>query len=263
MDSHTKGICRLGIVPVRIEPSEKAEMVTQLIFGDHYSVNQLSDNGKWANITIESDQYNGWIDILLHKEISEEYFNHLNQIEFKISTDITSTILYKKRLIQVVMGSILPLSSQELFDVTEQFAFNGSAKNIGEKQDFEFLKQILKNYMNAPYLWGGKTPFGIDCSGLTQMSFKLCGYLLKRDAHQQYHQGSEVESISQALPGDLAFFKNENNAITHVGVVMENETILHASGYVRIDKLDEKGIYREDFSNYTHILAGIRRILKT
>lgn len=263
MNSQTKGICRLGIVPVRAEPNEKAEMVTQLIFGDHYSVNHFSDNGKWANINIEADQYNGWIDTLLHKEISEEYFNHLNQIEFKISTDISSTILYKKRLIQIVMGSILPLSSHELFDVTEQFAFNGGAKSIGEKQGFEFLNRMLKNYMNAPYLWGGKTPFGIDCSGLTQMSFKLCGYMLKRDAHQQYLQGTEVPSLTGALPGDLAFFNNENNVITHVGIVMENGDILHASGYVRIDKLDEKGIYREDFSNYTHNLAGIRRILKT
>ncbi len=263
MDSQTKGICRLGIVPVRAEPSEKSEMVTQLIFGDHYSVNQLSDDGKWVYITIEFDQYNGWIDLLLHQEISNEYFNHLNQIEFKIATDISSTILYKKRLIQIVMGSVLPLSSHELFDVTEQFAFNGGAKGIGEKQGFEFLKQILKNYMNAPYLWGGKTPFGIDCSGLTQMSFKLCGYMLKRDAHQQYLQGTEVGSIAEALPGDLAFFNNEKGSITHVGIVMENQGILHASGYVRMDKLDEKGIYREDFSNYTHNLAGIRRILKT
>jgi len=261
MEQQEKGICRLGIVPVRADANDKAEIVTQLLFGDHYSIIKFSDDNKWLFIVVEFDQYEGWIDAKQHTEISEEYFNHLNGTEFKISTDINSTILYKRRLLQIVIGSVLPISSSELFEVNEQYAFNGTSKNIGEKRGFEFLKQIVKNYMNAPYLWGGKTPFGIDCSGLTQQVFKLCGYKLKRDAHQQCLQGVEISSLADALPGDLAFFKNENNSISHVGILMEDQDFIHASGFVRKDKLDENGVYNEELSTYTHILAGIKRIL--
>ena len=263
MKSLIKGICRLGMVPVRADSNDQAEMLSQLIFGDNYSVNNFSKDGKWINITIEFDQYEGWIDTKQHTEISEDYFDHINNTEFKISTDITSTILYKKRLIQIVSGSILPISSYELFEVNEQFAFNGASKNIGDRQGFDFMKQIIKNYMNAPYLWGGKTPFGTDCSGFIQQIFKLCGYKLKRDASQQYEQGTIVASLTDARPGDLAFFKNEKNRISHVGVIMEDQHFIHASGYVRRDKLDENGIFNEELSTYTHILVAIKRILKT
>lgn len=258
-----KGICRLGIVPVRAADSDQSEMVTQLLFGDHYAVTEQSENGKWVKIIIEFDKYEGWIDIKQHTEISDEYFNHLNGTEFKIATDINSTILYKKRLLQIVIGSVLPISSSELFEVNEQLAFNGQSKNIGEKLGYDFLKQIIKNYMNAPYLWGGKTPFGIDCSGLTQQVYKLCGYKLKRDAVQQYQQGIPVGSMTDALPGDLAFFKNGKGKISHVGILMEDQDFIHASGHVRRDKLDENGIFNEELSSYTHNLDGIRRIFVT
>lgn len=263
MNEEIKGICRLGIVPVRADSSDQSEMVTQLLFGDHYTVLEISQDAKWMRIRIEFDQYEGWIDAKQHIEIPEEYFNHLNNTEFKIATDVYSTILYKKRIIQIPLGSVLPISSSELFEISEQYAFNGSSKNMGERQGLEFLKQILKSYMNAPYLWGGKTPFGIDCSGLTQQVFRLCGYSLPRDARQQFKQGESVSSLAEALPGDLAFFENEQQQISHVGILMEDQDIIHASGYVRKDKLDENGIYSEEFSIYTHILAGIKRILKT
>ena len=263
MNIQTKGICRLSIVPVRADSNDQAEMITQLLFGDHYSVDEFSIDRKWTKITIDFDQYQGWISTNQHTEIPEAYFNHLNNTEFKISTDITSTILYKKRLIQIVIGSVLPISSSELFEVNEQFAFNGASKNIGEKLHIDFLKQTIKSYLNAPYLWGGKTPFGIDCSGLTQQIFKLCGYKLKRDAHQQFLQGVPVASLAESLPGDLAFFKSEKERISHVGIIMENQDIFHASGYVRKDKVDEKGIFNQDLSTYTHNLGGIRRIFRT
>ena len=125
------------------------------------------------------------------------------------------------------------------------------------------MKQILKCYLNAPYLWGGKSPYGIDCSGLTQQVYKICGYKLKRDANQQYQQGVEIMSLSEAVPGDLGFFKNHKGDISHTGILIEDQDFIHASGYVRRDKLDENGIFNEELSTYTHNLAGIRRILIT
>ncbi len=263
MEIDKKGICRLGIVPVRAMPSDRSEMVTQLLFGDYYNMRQLSEDGKWGRIAIAYDGYEGWIDMKQHTEIPEEYYEYLQNTEFKISTDLISTILYKKRLIQIIIGSLLPISTSELFDVEEHLAFNGAAKSSGEKMGFEFLKQMTVKFMNAPYLWGGKTPFGTDCSGFTQQVFKLCGYKLKRDAHQQYHQGHTVAGLSEARPGDLAFFKNDTGQITHVGIYMEDQDIIHASGYVRRDKLDENGIFNEELSTYTHKLAGLRRILRS
>ena len=263
MENGQKGICRLSVVPVREQGSDRAEIVTQLLFGDHYSVTESSADAKWLRIRVEFDQYEGWIDSKQHTEISQEYFDHLNNTEFKIATDVTSSILYKKHLLQIVIGSILPISSSELFEVNEQFAFNGASKNMGHRKGYEYLRQTAKLYMNAPYMWGGKTPFGIDCSGLTQQLFKLCGYKLNRDANQQFQQGVKVASLKETKPGDLAFFANDKGKITHVGIIMDDQKILHASGYVRKDKLDEKGIFNEELSSYTHNLEGLKRIFVT
>lgn len=263
MEAMGHGICRLALVPVRAEASDKSEMVTQLLFGEQYSVLEISANKKWVRIRMSYDGYEGWIDALQHKEISNEYYDHLSSTEFKIATDITSTILYKGRLLQILIGSILPISSAELFEMNEKLAFNGSSKNLGDRKGYDFLKEILKNYMNAPYLWGGRTPFGIDCSGFTQQVFKLCGYALKRDSTEQYLQGEKVNDLSQTIPGDLAFFQNDKMVIHHVGIVMEDQSIVHASGFVRLDKLDDKGIFNEEMLSYSHRLAGFRRIFKT
>ena len=257
-----KGICRLGIVAVRREPHDTAEMVTQLLFGDHYRMLETSQDRKWHKIQVEFDGYEGWIDAKQHYEISDDYFEYLNQIEFKICTDLTSEILYQKNLVHIVIGSVLPISSSELFDVHEHLAFNGEAKNLGEKRDYEFLKNTARKYLQSPYLWGGKSPFGIDCSGFVQQVFRICGYRLKRDAVQQFLQGVAVE-FSSLKPGDLAFFRNDKHDITHVGIVLEENKIIHASGWVRVDFLDEHGIFNENIKAHTHQLAGLRRILKT
>jgi hypothetical protein len=260
--SMEKGICRICIVPVRREPSDKAEMVTQLLFGDHYTVMEYSGDGKWVRISIYYDEYEGWIDVKQHKRISEEYFEEINNNEFRICTDLIAPILYKKKPLQIVLGSILPLAHTELFDIEEQFAFNGEAKRLGQRREFDFLKFITLKYLNAPYLWGGKSPFGIDCSGFTQMVFKLTGYRLKRDTSQQVLQGENIAGLEEALPGDLIFCRNEDKQISHVGILLEDKKIIHASGSVRVDFLDERGIFNRSMNEYTHRMAEIKRILR-
>lgn len=255
------GVCRLSLVPVRAETSDKTEQVTQLLFGDHYEVIDQKPDRKWLKIKIHYDQYEGWIDERQHHPISKEYFEYLNHAEFKITTDVTSSILYNKSRQVILMGSMIPISSSELFKMEEQFAFIGEAKNLGQKREFEFLRNTAIKYLNSPYFWGGKSTFGIDCSGLTQMVFKICGYRLLRDSSQQAIQGKPVNTIQDAKPGDLAFFKSKEDKISHVGIVLEQEKIIHASGRVRVDPLTEQGILNQESKVYTHQFSHLRRIL--
>lgn len=255
------GVCRLSLVSVRAEASDKAELVTQLLFGDHYEVTETSADKKWVRITIAFDQYQGWMDAKQHHSISKEHFEYLQRAELKITTDISTSILYNKVPLPILMGSIIPISSAELFKMEEQFAFNGEAKNLGLKREFEFLRITANRYLNAPYLWGGKSPFGIDCSGFTQQVFKICGYSLLRDAKHQATQGKAVRSLSETKPGDLAFFKNAQETIVHVGIVYANAQIIHASGKVRLDVLNEQGIVQHETGMISHQLSHFRRIL--
>ena len=257
-----KGICRLSIVPVRKDPAHSSELVTQLLFGDHYTVLSVTPDGKWIHIKMYFDGYEGWIEINQHKEISEEYFYDIINNEFKISTEITSSVLYKKKTLQIVMGSILPIAHTELFDIEGQFAFNGDSKNLGQKRDYDFAKTIALKYLNTPYMWGGKTPYGIDCSGLVQMVFKIAGYKLKRDTSEQVRQGVIVSDLKGSKPGDIAFFSDDKGKIAHVGIIIDNSKIIHAYGQVRVDLLDQKGIFNEKNKIYTHKLEYIKRILR-
>ena len=256
-----KGVCRLSIVPVRTKPLDSSEMVTQLLFGDHYSVVEESNRGKWVRIKVHNDGYEGWIDKKQHYFITEAYFEQINSADYKVCLDRATTILFKKRTLPILLGSVLPIASVELFKLEEQFAFNGESKSLGEVWPFERLKQVAFKYLNAPYLWGGKTPFGIDCSGFTQMVFKICGYRLERDSAMQCNQGRVVDTLVQAEPGDLCFFGTKTK-INHVGILLENERIIHASGFVRIDEITEEGIINKDTGEKTHNINSIRRIIK-
>lgn len=254
------GVCRLSLIPVRAEGNDKAELTTQLLFGEHYEVLLGSKDKKWLKIKMHFDQYEGWIDARQHHSISKDHFDYINRADFKISTDITTSILYNKTPLAILMGSIIPISGSELFKMEEQFAFNGESKSLGQKRDFEFLSITAKKYLNAPYLWGGKSPFGIDCSGFVQMVFKVNGYRMLRDSAQQAKQGKAV-SFSELLPGDLVFFKNKENQVVHVGIFLGEDKVIHASGKVRIDHLNEEGILHSESRVYTHSFSHARRIL--
>lgn len=260
MDAIDYGVCRLSVVPVRLAPSDKAEQVTQLLFGDLYEVLALDPTGGWCRIRIAFDAYEGWVDYKQHHRVSVEYFAYCNKAEFKITTDLTSSMLYNKSPQLILIGSMIPISSSELFKMEEQFAFNGEAKNLGQKREADFIRQIARKYLNAPYQWGGKTPFGIDCSGFVQMVYKIAGYKLGRDSSQQATQGREVP-LAEAKPGDLAFFARENGQIYHVGILQGGEKIIHSSGFVRVDAIDAQGIIHAITGEYTHKLAAVRRIL--
>ncbi|MBK7084827.1 MAG: C40 family peptidase [Flavobacteriales bacterium] len=128
----------------------------------------------------------------------------------------------------------------------------------GERADL--IDAYMHPFLGAPYLWGGRTPTGVDCSGLTQMLFMLMGIYLPRDAYQQAEEGDPVELVDLAEPGDLAFFDNAEGRITHVGIVLPERRILHASGRVRIDALDQEGIFDAEQGKYSHKLRLVKRV---
>ena len=255
------GVSRLAIVPVRKASGDGAEQITQLLFGDHYEVHAVSHKREWASIRIISDQSEGWIDNLQHHSITPEYLEQINQADFKITLDTASTILYKKSPLTIVLGSIVPISTSELFKIEEQLLFNGEAKSLSQRRDFEFLKTVALKYTNAPSQCGGKSPFGIDAGGFVPMVFKICGYRLPRDVIQQSTQGKKVKSLGEAHAGDLAFFSNKESKPFHAGILLGGEKIIHPAGKVRIDHFNEEGILNAETKIYTHHLAEIRRVL--
>lgn len=250
------GICNLAIVPLRLEPSDRSEMTSQLLFGEHFKV--LEQTPKWSRIELAFDGYNGWIDNKQFREITEADYVKLTSGEIVLSGDLIEYISTPKNgLITIPLGATLSFLNSTIN--TEGFAFDGtSVSGIKTKKDFIETAFL---YMNSPYLWGGRTPFGIDCSGFVQMVYKLNGFKLLRDASQQATQGEALSFIEESEPGDLAFFDNEEGRIIHVGIIMEDNYIIHAHGQVRIDRLDHLGIYNIDTKRHTHKLRVIKKII--
>ena len=253
------GICNLSIIPVRLEPSDKVEMTSQILFGEHFKV--LEKQKKWSKIRIAFDKYEGWIDNNQYLEITEEVYQDINTSQIHLSGELIDFITDENQyLIPISLGSTLPFfKNQEVQIDTSVLKYDGAVfSEILEKR--LIIKTAFK-YLNTPYLWGGKTPFGIDCSGFTQMVYKLCGYNLFRDASQQATQGEVLSFIEESEPGDLAFFDDNEGNIVHVGIIMKDNYIIHAHGKVRIDRLDHSGIYNVDSHKHTHKLRVIKKII--
>jgi hypothetical protein len=251
------GIATLSIIPVRKHPAHTSEQVSQLLFGETYEVNFMQD--AWLRITCSNDGYEGWIHHLQHKSLTDKDFAAIIENEAGIALELASGISSSNYAVPIVCGSSLPGFDGVNFKIgKEKFIYNGQAV-LPESQNVSVMERIALRYLNAPYQWGGRSPFGIDCSGFTQIVFKFCGYSLRRDAYQQAEQGTPLNFVEEACLGDLAFFTNEENHITHVGIVLKDQRIIHASGKVRIDKLDHFGIYNTETKKYSHRLKLIKR----
>lgn len=246
------GICNLSIVPLRLEALDTSEMVSQVLYGDLFKVIEVRKS--WVKIRLAFDKYEGWIDIKQYQEITADDYKILTSETPKLSKDLIEFVeAENQELYSIPLGS--QLNALSLLKHT----FDGDISN--GTQDKSQLISTAFNYLNAPYLWGGKTPFGIDCSGFTQMVYKINGYKLLRDASQQATQGDALSFIEESEPGDLAFFDNNEGAITHVGIIMKDNYIIHAHGKVRIDRLDHSGIYNVDKKIHTHKLRVIKKII--
>lgn len=235
------GICKLSVVPMRKDAFHTSELVSELLFNDIYKI--IEENDDWLKIQCLYDSYEGWIRKLQHHEISEdEYKEYLSKEKYIINTPM---IFYENTMLS--FGS-------KVFEKIE-----GSIP-LEKKYNRDVITEVAIRMLNVPYRWGGKSIMGIDCSAYVQLCAKIAGYKLPRDASQQFDFGTVIDNISESQSGDIAFFENENHRIIHVGILLSNKEIIHASGKVRIDNIDETGIFNKELNKYTHRLSKIKRL---
>jgi cell wall-associated NlpC family hydrolase len=250
-------ICFLSVIPIRANPSHASEMVSQILFGEVFKI--LEKKEEWLFIETQYDNYTGWIDEKQALEIDSESGERSGYV----TLDVTTMALkgeYKQPF-YLPAGSCLPLYADGKCQVGKDF-YQIISNNITIPNPDDFtadVAEIAKRFLNVPYLWGGRTHFGIDCSGFSQIVFKILGIKLNRDASQQAEQGELVNFLPEAKAGDLAFFDNEEGRITHVGIMLNNSQIIHASGRVKIDRIDNQGIFSSDLKKYSHKLRIIKR----
>jgi len=255
------GVCYLSVVPCRLESSDTSEMVTQLLFGETIKIYEEKKKN-WRRAKTAFDDYDCWIDEKQITYISEEEFEKINTN--RVSSELVHVIenTSSELITPICIGSSLPNYKNKLIKFgNTQFLFSGQSIDTSKSISKSKITENAMMYLNAPYLWGGRSPFGVDCSGFTQVVYKMNGYKLPRDASQQSEIGQTLSFIEESESGDLAFFDNDEGNIIHVGIMLENNYIIHASGKVRIDKIDHQGIYNVDTNSYSHRLRLIKKIL--
>ncbi|MDX5321083.1 MAG: C40 family peptidase [Bacteroidota bacterium] len=241
-----QGIAHLSCIPLRAEPTSKSEMVSQLLMGETYQI--IEEQGDWFRIRMDWDHYEGWINstqLLLRDEVLPTRLITTSPVSYAI--DQGNRVLS--------MGSELSIQEAGYMLRHENHVIEISAQNAQTDPVF-----LAKTFLGTPYLWGGRTFMGIDCSGLIQVIAKAKHKAIFRDARDQVQLGEVVSFIQEVQPGDLAFFDNEEGNIVHVGLLISQEEIIHAHGSVRIDRFDSRGIFNREKGKYSHNLRVIKRL---
>lgn len=250
-------ICSVSVAPLRLTPSHAAEQVSQLLLGEKMEILEVEKSG-WAKIRNKYDDYEGWCKLSQLTIIPKKIYNKEPKI---IAAKPTDKLLVDGREIWLPIGAELSKTTFELGELKAIFK-SKKLKNITALSLSEQLKENAYLFLHSPYQWGGRSLAGIDCSGFTQLLYKLVHIKLPRDASQQANCGSTIDFLQNAHCGDLAFFDNEAGTITHVGMLLDNSTIIHAtdsSGKVVVDKIDNGGIISTSLKVRTHNLRLVKR----
>ena len=233
-----KGICTVSVAAIRAEQSHQSEMTSQILYGE--TVDILEKAAKFIKITKHPDGYEGCVDVQQSSEISEEYFQQRK-------TELVQNTLQMYSTSQGVI--LLSIGSEVNSEKADPIFFKT-----------EKVSETAQKFFNVPYLWSGRSYFGIDCSGFVQLVYKVHGISLPREAHQQSEVGEVLSFVEESKPGDLAFFENVDGQISHVGMMLEDQNIIHAYGKVRIDSLDSTGIFNKELNKHTHKLRFLRSV---
>lgn len=249
-------MCCVGVSPMRAEPSHRSEMVSQQLFGEKSFV--IERSAGWVKIQLRYDGYQGWVQQSHVVQIDDDIYN---KNEKGLTSEWINEVDYNGHIMYVPMGSsVSAFKNGMAFWRKNSVHFKGKTWDPEEiKLNPKLIKQIAFKFLNTSYLWGGKSVFGIDCSGYAQMVFKFLNIYLPRDAWMQAEQGETVNFLQEAHCGDLAFFDNEEGKIIHVGILLNENEIIHSSGKVRIDKIDTQGILNMETKQRTHKLRIIKR----
>jgi cell wall-associated NlpC family hydrolase len=252
-------VCAVPVCPVRAEASHRSEQVSQLLFGEACEL--LEASGDFLRIKCRYDDYEGWCQGNQLREITEEVYKIVGT---KLAAEWVNEIIFNRKKMFVPFASQLDfLEKDRGFNNINEVVYNGiSVVSTSQSFSEETLKKIAETYVNTAYQWGGRSVFGVDCSGFTQVVFKCMNIRLLRDASQQATQGDAIGFLMEAKPGDLAFFDNNEGKITHVGILLNANTIIHASAKVRIDTIDNFGIVNGETGKRTHTLRVIKRIVQ-
>ena len=248
-------ICENVFVPLRAAPTHRAEMLSQVLFGEKYTI--IEESGHWIKIETKFDNYRGWIDLnhLQHTEDQDSLPGYvLNRSMLCFKRDKTRFVL------EAGCEIYRPDFENKIFHVGESIYTACAEFDESYISPAGSLSDTAMKFVNTPYIWGGRIPSGIDCSGLTQLVFKIHGIKLPRNASQQADIGEIINFIEETQPGDLAFFDDESGHISHVGMIISQGLIIHASGRVRIDMIDHQGIFRQESCKYSHHLRLIKRV---
>lgn len=258
MSEKEYAIVTVPTAPVRVKPNHKLEMSNQLLFGEAVKILKKKDDN-WIKVESLYDGYVGW---LTHHLITRVDADVAVRPCTLLAPKFLNSIQFKEQVMQIPLGSSLPgLKNKKGIIGGFSYSYNGKPINTQAITDKSaILIANAMQWLNAPYMWGGKTLLGVDCSGFCQTMYKLIGIQLCRDAWQQATQGLPVKSLKEALPCDLAFFE-ETDKIAHVGILLGSNKIIHAAGKVRIDKIDKKGIINTDTGIRTHRLKIIKRYI--
>lgn len=259
-----KAIALHSVVPVRTEAREGAEQSTQMLFGELCTI--LEKKPRWNRIKLDSDGQEGWVDEKMISPIGGKDYTTYKKAYASAAT-VVFPMAYAMsenngQTIPLTAGTRLTNCAQGRFEVLGVgFRIDPSMVRTQPLElNLQTLLETTRFFINVPYLWGGKNALGMDCSGFTQVVMSLFGKHLLRNASEQATQGRAVADLKKAKAGDLVFFDHEDGKISHVGIVIDSERVIHCSGRVKVEKLDSNGIFSAEFGQYTHHLVSIRRV---
>jgi cell wall-associated NlpC family hydrolase len=255
------GIITHPIIPLRASDNDISEMTSQLLFGERVEIIETREN--WLLVRSQSDNYVGWVNREMVKLLNlKQEQSLIGILPYCVSRPLLVCQNSANQNVYLPGGSLLPAYKNGKCTIgDETFTLNTIEETFSTKIDGEKLAEIAKQYLNAPYLKGGKSIFGIDSSGLIQVVYSIGGILLPRDAAKQVDSGIVIDFISEAKAGDLAFFENAEGNIVHVGILLNQNQIIHLAGCVHIETIDSQGIISSETGKYTHKLRVIKRLV--